>query len=304
MTPTEFWQNFKLGEEQEIASNFIYDGLRNLHDMETLSYETEIFPVLYNLSVGIERLFKVAIVLLEFNDNTEITRFTNSLKTHDHTALLQRLRKSTGLVFDSAHEDLLKLLSIFYKTHRYDRFNFHSIESLSKDKKALHKFLYKYLQIDTTEKLPIFGVENSSLIKNFIGETVKRITKDIYRVIENAATSKNLYTYEISSSGSKAARILLGDDPIVFEIDETALIESFIFLMNTKDSSLSDFIRTIDPLPLDPAFSKDYLLALLHKRSDKSQMIIDEVESRYEDLENLKDRIETIMLIKDPHLDL
>ncbi len=97
MNPTEFWQNFKLGEEQEIACNFIYDGLRNLHEMETISMETEIFPVLYNLSIGIERLFKVAIILLEFDDNTDINCLEKSLMTHNHLELLKRIKIKTKM---------------------------------------------------------------------------------------------------------------------------------------------------------------------------------------------------------------
>jgi hypothetical protein len=46
-----YWQNFELGKELEIAGGFIYDGLRNLHEMETVRYESEIFSVLYSLSV-------------------------------------------------------------------------------------------------------------------------------------------------------------------------------------------------------------------------------------------------------------
>jgi hypothetical protein len=37
-----YWQNFELGKELEIAGGFIYDGLRNLHEMETVRYESEI----------------------------------------------------------------------------------------------------------------------------------------------------------------------------------------------------------------------------------------------------------------------
>jgi len=60
-----------LGKEIEIACGFIYDGLRNLHEMESLHYDTEIFSVLYNLAVGLERLLKVTVVLVEFDKNTD-----------------------------------------------------------------------------------------------------------------------------------------------------------------------------------------------------------------------------------------
>lgn len=64
MNRMEFWKNFKLGEELDISGSFIYNGLRYLHEMRTLHHETEIFEVLYNLAVGLERLLKVTVILI------------------------------------------------------------------------------------------------------------------------------------------------------------------------------------------------------------------------------------------------
>ena len=300
MNPKDFWQNFKLGEEQEIACNFIYDGLRNLHEMETLSMETEVFPVLYNLSVGLERLFKVAIVLLEFNDKTDIDIFEKSLITHNHLDLLNRIKKITNINLGDSHIALLNLLSIFYKTHRYNRFSLKSVTNISRDKKALHMLLHKYLQIDITDDM--FGVENSLRVKKFIGKTVKKITKDIYLIIKESAHAKNLYTDEISSSSSKAAKILCGDDDILFDYEETAMIEVLVFLMNTKESTLMDIMKEIEPLPLDSALDSEYLQFLLKKRTDFSSSIIDEIEDYHSDISELKNRMEIINAIKDPNV--
>lgn len=300
MNPTQFWQNFKLGEEQEIACNFIYDGLRNLHEMETLSMETEVFPVLYNLSVGLERLFKVAIVLLEFNDKTDIDIFEKSLITHNHLDLLNRIKKSTNINLGDSHIALLNLLSIFYKTHRYNRFSLQSVTNISRDKKALHLFLNKYLQIDITDDM--FGVDNSLRVKKFIGKTVKKITKDIYLIIKESAHAKNLYTDEISSSSSKAAKILCGGDDILFDYEETAMIEVLAFLMKTKESTLMKVIKDIEPLPLDPALDSEYLQFLLKKRTDFSSSIIDEIEDYHADISDFKNRMEIINVIKDPNV--
>ncbi len=43
MKQSQYWQNFELGKELEIACGFIYDGLRNLHEMENIYHESEIF---------------------------------------------------------------------------------------------------------------------------------------------------------------------------------------------------------------------------------------------------------------------
>ena len=280
MDPTEFWQNFKMGEEQEIACNFIYDGLRNLHEMETLSLETEIFPVLYNLSIGLERLFKVAIVLTEVDENTNIDEFEKTLITHDHIALFNRLKKTVELDFGPAQTGLLTLLSVFYEDHRYGRFNIPQRDNLSKDKKLFHTFLNKYLNIDIKDD--IFGADNSLQIKKFMGKTVKKMTKQIYSVVDKAASAKGLYTYEISGSSSKAAKIVWGKDDITFDNEEVVMMEVLIFLLKTTEADRIKLMKEIDPLPLDPALDGEYLQFLLRKRTDYGSSIVDEVESHHE----------------------
>ncbi len=147
------------------------------------------------------------------------------------------------------------------------------------------------------------AIENSIRIKKFIGRTVKKITKDIYLIITNQASFKNLYTYEISESGSKAAKILWGGDDIIFDDEEIVIIEALVFLMNTKESGLMDFIKKIKPLPIDPAYDSDCLQLLLRKRSNKSSMLMDEIESCYENIDNISERIEMIKIIKNPDVD-
>lgn len=59
MKQSEFWKNFHLGTEIDIAGSFIYNGLRRLHQIETLYNQSEVFEILYNLAVGVECLLKV-----------------------------------------------------------------------------------------------------------------------------------------------------------------------------------------------------------------------------------------------------
>jgi hypothetical protein len=300
MKPKEFWQNFKMGEEQEIAANFIYDGLKNLHEMDTLSMETEVFPVLYNISIGIERLMKVAIVLLEFNDNTDVAEFEKSLITHSHMELYARLKPHNKLNLSKSHMDLLQLLTNFYHSHRYDRFTLQSGTPVTKDKNALHEFISKYLKVDIAENYPMTCVWNTPQIKRFIGKTVKKITKNLYSIIDESARAKNLYTYEISGGGSKAGKVLWGNEFLDFEDEDRIKIESLIFLMNLKGSGLVDTIKQVTPLPLDPALDTDHLQNLLRVRAFVSDSIRDEIESEYEELTDVKERLEIIDLIRNP----
>lgn len=298
MNPTEFWQNFKMGEEQEIACNFIYDGLRNLHEMETLNLETEIFPVLYNLSIGLERMFKVAIVLVEVDDDTNIDEFEKTLITHDHVGLYNRLKKSVDLGFGPVHTGLLTLLSIFYEDHRYGRFNLPQIDNLSKDKKLFLTFLNKYLGIRIKDD--IIGTENSLQIKKFMGKTVKKIAKDLYKITDKAATAKNLFTYEISGSWSKAAKVVWGDEEISFEDDEIVMMEVLLFLLKADGLDRINQLRELEPLPLDPSEDAEYLHYLIRKRTGHVSSIRGMVEDAQADSKDRKERLEMIKLIKDP----
>lgn len=298
MNSKDFWQNFKLGEEQEIACNFIYNGLRDLHEIDTLNSETEIFPILYNLSIGLERLFKVAIVLLEFDDETDINKFERDLITHNHINLFNKIKKSVHLSWSDQHVALLNILSTFYKTNRYDRFCLSSARNISNDKNLLHLFLKKNLNIKTEND--IFGLENSFRIKRFIGKIIKRMVDDIYSIIQEAARSKNLYTYEISSAYSKAGKVLLSKDSIVFDDEDLAIIEVLCFLISTKDSVLMNVVRELEPLSLDPGLDNEYLQFLINKRARYAMSAIDEIEECYLDIKDLRSRLELLKAIKNP----
>jgi len=302
MNPTEFWQNFKMREEQEIACNFVFDALRNLHEMESLSLETEIFPVLYNLSVGLERLFKVAIVLLEVDETTNVEEFARSLITHNHIVLLDRIKKKSPLSFGPAQTGLLNLLAVFYEDHRYGRFDIAQRDNLSKDKKLFHTYLQKYLNIDTTDD-DLLAIENTAQVKKFMGKTVKKITKDLYSLIDKAATAKNLYTCEISGSWSKAAKVVWGNEEITFEEEEIVMMEVLIYLLKTTESTRINLLKEIEPLPLDPALDGEYLHFMIRKQTGFLSAIMGEVEDKQADSKNQKDRLEMIKAIKDPRLE-
>ena len=70
--------------------------------------------------------------------------------------------------------------------------------------------------------------------------------------------------------------------------------------MNLKGSGLVDTIKEIAPLPLDPALDTDHLQNLLRARAFGSDSIRDEIESEYEELKDVKERLEIIDLIRNP----
>lgn len=84
-----------LGEELHISGAFIYNGLRRFHEMKQLGFTDEVFEVLYNLSVGLERLLKIAVVLVDHNDVVDQEELEKSLITHNHLKLLDRIKEES-----------------------------------------------------------------------------------------------------------------------------------------------------------------------------------------------------------------
>ena len=99
MKASDFWKNFRLGEEVHIAGAFIYNGLRRFHELRQLDHSDELFEFLYDLSVGLERLLKIAVVLYEHSDTGDHDELEQSLITHSHLDLLARC---------AAHRDQLR----------------------------------------------------------------------------------------------------------------------------------------------------------------------------------------------------
>lgn len=294
------WQNFSLAEEKEVACNFVYDSILGLNQMRTLGNSTEVFSFLYNLSVGIERLLKVAISLVEVDEGIDVDSFGESLKTHDHQALLNRLKRSSGLKLGAVHNALLKLLSDFYRDHRYGRFGLGSVEDFSRDKRVLHEFLNKYLKVSIQEDPPLIIAQNTEQIRRFMGKVIKRIVNEIYGVIKEASRERRVFAYELASHNSKSAKVLLGGDNLDFIDEERSLVEALIFLIHDRNSELTKFILGVKPIELDSALGLDYLQTLVSRKVDQLADVLEQVESCYEDQSGIKDRIEKIDLLRDP----
>lgn len=184
MKPTEFWKNFNLGTELSIAGAFIYNGLRRFHELRQLNHTDEVFEVFYCLAIGLERLLKITVVLLEHHDSIDQEALEQSLRTHNHLDLIHRVRKHAPVNIGTLHNEFLGLLSTFYKTFRYDRFSLNSVMDLDKEREALRAFLNKHLQVEIPSNA-LFGISNDVRYKNFIRKTVLKISKALYEIVED-----------------------------------------------------------------------------------------------------------------------
>ncbi len=298
MTRDQAWKNFNLGQELHVSGAFIYNGLRRFHEMRTLDNADEIFEFLYNLSVGLERLLKIAVVLLEHNETTDQQKLEESLITHNHLELLKRVRQHATLNLSAPHNEFLALLGSFYKTFRYDRFTLSSVYYLDRERMALTRFLSSRLQVDIENPSELFGTPNDTRYRKYIRKVVTKISSSLFDVIRTKASDLNLYTYELRD-GSRAQSTFLGQADLPAE--EILWKELLIFLMNTTSSSgLIDFLRSIEPLDFDPELANEYLECF---QSDEAKaFVVDELQTLYGELENAGERLKVMEVVGNPNV--
>ncbi len=293
MKPADFWKNFMLGEELSISGTFIYNGLRRFHEIRQLNNPDEVFEVFYALSVGIERLLKIAVVLIEHDIANDQDALEKSLITHNHLDLLHRIRQHRAITLGTPHHELLALLTTFYKSHRYDRFSLSSVFDLRKDRKVLYDFFAKHLHLEPLDPDSIIGTPNDPRYERFLSRTVRKISTGLFSVIESRARELNLYTYELRS-GSRAETVFLSEATI--ESEDVLWKELLVFFMNTKTTSgYLNFLRGIQPLEFDPGLVDEYLHCF---RSDAEKSLArDELDALYDELSNKGERLELMSVI-------
>lgn len=297
---TDFWKNFRLGEEIHISGTFIYNGLRRFHELRKLDFTDELFEFLYELSIGLERLLKVAVVLYEHSEATNQNELEQSLITHNHLDLVARLRRHVEFNLGTTQIDLLRLLGTFYKSLRYDRFALTSAYEGKKEAKAIRELLAKHLYVEFPDDDSIFGTDNDDRYRKFIRRTVLKIAREVYRTLEVRATQINLHTYELRN-GSKAENVFLREVEIA---DEDILWkELLIFFMNVKaDSGYLQFLRLTPPLEFDPALVADYLDCF--KSDSLKANVMDELEHYYAEMDRdeRKERLQRMRVIGAPNV--
>lgn len=304
MDKVAFIKTFPMITEIEIAGDLIYNGIKRFNSMIYFRYDSEIFLTLYDISVGIERLQKVLLILLEDIDLDRLDKvegFTRKLITHSHQDLQERIVAGCGLRFNANQSAFLQVLTQFYNTFRYDRFNCKS--DYKKEQELLANFLSSRLNIEIVFNDILWNTPNDDQMKNFFGRLVGSLARSYYDEIKKQAHSLGIYTYELRIE-SPAAKLFLPDfkrDSLQEQYfnEQVALKEFLVYLMNTEEKSpFIDYIRSIEPLDLDVALAEEHVVGLC--KGDISQSLVDEVENLYEEMIfDIPDRIRLIGLIGD-----
>lgn len=301
MKREEWWKNFGMGAELDVAGRFIYNGVRQFHRVDAFWQSGNTFEILYNLSIGIERLQKVAIVLLEHDATKDPKALEESLKGHSTLALSDRIDQSQKQSLSGTQKEFLALLSNFYKNQRYGRFSISSVPKIESEHEALIKYICKHLQMEVPEDLSEFHVRNDDRIRKFMGKVLKKIVNDLFETISDRAGELNLYTDEMHSD-SKAGKVFLCPRLDFVEEDKIKR-ELMLFLIHpTTSTEQIRLIRSFEPLELDPAMAPAYAKYLIDDTAENCSYVRGEVDVLYEDVKDITERFEELSLLDDEYI--
>lgn len=294
------WKNFDLNMELHIAGDFIYEGIYLIDRAFQLKYQDEYFLFLYNISVGIERLEKIAYLLLAHRDGELCP--TKNWENHNHPKLIELINYYTPLKLGKRESAFVNLLSEFYNKGRYDRFKYVSEingNDSTKDKDLFIRFLRKHLNVTPVS---FIGQDRTVIlsqnVKNSIGNIIRNIAISIYDIIHETASILGLYTYEIRYD-SKAYKVFVEQEFSFIKENTTKreIILHMVSQQNTDDEYLNN-LKQIKPINLEQHTQNSYIGYLMN--SQNYPEVKDEVVQIYED-EHLDSRVSEIDFIGDEY---
>jgi hypothetical protein len=296
MNLMQFYKNFNMGREIDIAGTFIYNGMKSFDSMKGFSQECDIFHVLYSFAVGVERLQKVLLVLLE-NFPSEITEeniaeFEKNIITHSHQKLHEQISTKTQITFNAHQYAFLQLLTQFYETCRYDRFNISP--NFHKERDWFVSFLFNRLNMEIRVDQAFMDTPNDTRIKKILGRIVGATTRTYYNAIKEQARKLGIFTYELRFN-SPAYKLFKGEmkdnsfQELLFE-ERIAVAEFLVYLLNYDgEEEIRDFIKTIEPLELDLNDLEIYFNDIC--RGEVPVVLVDAVTYHYEKMDNSNERL-------------
>ena len=295
-----FKESVVMANELDVAGEFIYAAIDKFNKMNNFVQMGDNFFFLYHLAVGIERVQKILLVIINDVERNEIGDFLEKIKSHNHMMLHGKIKEKVNISFSKEQNDLLNLLSTFYNGERYSRFNFFSYDF--KDRDLLTEYVQKYCKdIRFDYSLGEEILLNTDEVKEFFGRVIGRLCEKYYKFIEQE--SRNIYCYELRYN-SAAERVFCGNEDRgsyqkKIDKEKRAIKESLLYLRNPGEmNKFIEHMDQIESLPFDIALIQEYVADLCNKRV--SVDLIDEVDYMYEEfVVDKREREEMVSLIGD-----
>lgn len=300
MTRLEYFRNFNIGAEIDLAGSFAYNALSIINTAQDIYQNDQIFLFLYNAAVGVERMQKCVLFMYGDYKESDIDQFANTIKSHGHQKLQAKIIEYTGLKLPRDQNALLLLLQEYYAKGRYSNLSATDEYDYKRKFEDYVKTCYGESMIEKH-----FFREDTYVTeqaKEHIGRTLGKLLYSYYELVRDKAHELNLYTYELRD-GSPAQKVFLNSFPkrslqAVNDSERNSFAELIVFMSNSmKTTGYFNFIRSIQPLDLDPHMVQEYLVDIMNRQIPQS--LVDEVTTIYEDMppEEVQERKEMVSII-------
>lgn len=290
--------NFALVKEVEISGVQIWKAIEDINHayIPKKSKNTivdYIFTSLYQAAQGVERLLKILIELIVY-ENIDIDKVKTDklLRSHNHVAMYEFVAKKKGLSFNKNCNSLLNILAKFYYSARYNRYSY------SNDN-VLELYLLQSFGKDLPEE------DFDEKIKHLYGKSLGQIAHGIYKLIMSLSYELNIYVYELSAESVAQFVLYESCDEDIYEIlkqIEQAKKEFLWYIIkNGNQFQSTKILDEIEPLSFDNVDVQAFLSDII-TNENSCYMLYDFVDMAYDELvaENKtkwKERVNTIKYV-------
>lgn len=308
MGSRQFYKNFNMVVELDVAGEFIYNGIQEFYQTSCFENDAKTFTALYNIAVGLERLQKIVLVLWKFDDYMSNTEFETLLKDwgHNHIHLRDEIKTIIDLTeykrlvaFNGRENEFIELISRFYDLYRYGRFIVNS--GTAGEVELLTSYIKKYTNTEVSAFSGSIIVSDD--VKKLLGRVISKISNNYYQLIREGSIKNQIFTYELRYN-SKAEKVFRSESMYREMFDERiALKELLIYLRNSKETHpIIKYIEEIEPLELDPEFINLFVGEI--EKGVVPQELVDEVSYLYDEtISNCKERLELVDLLGNNNVD-
>lgn len=293
------FKSMQMSKELNFAGDFIYESAKKTMQLENVHDDFTINGILYNGSIGIERLQKIYLYLCE-EDSFEV-----QLKLHTHNLITLE----NGVYSESSEklfENGIKLISMFveyYSEYRYG--NFH----IEEKEKTLNNLFTSFLKtIDKKADFDsIFMPIDFERFKKFYIDTLGKVANHYYKLIRKKACELGIFTYELSSLSNSTRVFSLGNGKTLYDemlLEQEAIKELLLYFYKThSDCNVFKAFNELEPLEFDDYMMNDFLTLLENGKTNHT--LTDWVSENYNELDKkeLKLRRAIVSAIGNPNVE-
>lgn len=292
------FKSVQMAKEVTLAGDFVFTSAKKAMQLTTVHNEFDINAILYNGSVGIERLQKIYLYLCLDNPFEE----HKDLITHNHCELEKKVAKESSSNLYENGMSLISKFNVYYNQHRYG--NYDPIPKKETIIDLFISFLKKVNgKVDFYEPITHYELEP---FKRFYINTLGKTANHYYELIRDKANEIGVFAYELDPY-SNSTRVFWTDGSLYEEmlLEQQAVKELFLyFYKNKPQEGVFRLLNEMESLEFEDSSVNDFLSELSDRKTNHE--LTDWVSEMYcniEDEKELRHRKELVSLIGNPGVD-